>query len=89
MPGPAVKSRPVNSAYLDAGEYWGLPEIAKYLGVEPSTARDYAADPARGFPKGTAIGGRKVYRADDVREWHANRPRPERQVPGAPRSESD
>lgn len=63
----------MNAAQLDAGEYWGVPEIAEFLGIAEGTVRDYIADPARKFPEGVKIGGRKVYSAEKVRAWHAER----------------
>lgn len=74
VPGAPVSSRVVNSAYLPAGHYWGVPEIAEFLGINQGTVRDYISDPDREFPEGIEIGGRKVYRADAVRKWHADRP---------------
>lgn len=70
----AVKSPPVNAAYVPEGDYWGVPEIAKYLGIEPGTVRDYAADPIRRFPEGIEVGGRKIYLVTAVKAWHEARP---------------
>lgn len=84
-----VSSRVVSAAYLPAGEYWGVPEIAVFLGINQGTVRDYISDSDRGFPEGIEIGGRKLYRADAIRKWHADRPgrgRPRRPRGGKPGS---
>lgn len=59
---------------LEAGEYWGYPEVAKFLEVDVATVRSYRT---RGqIPEGIQIGGTWIWRADDIRKWHAERPGP-------------
>ncbi len=78
-------SLPVNAAaYVPAGDYWGIPEIAEYLGIQQSTARDYATDPDRGFPDGIEVGGRKLYLVTEVKAWDEARERPGRQKRNRP-----
>lgn len=64
---------------LDAGEYWGVPEVAKHLGISESTVRAYVSReqmpaPIEGFSS-------PIWRADVIIEWHANRPGPGNRTP--------
>jgi hypothetical protein len=58
------------------GERWTTAQVAEYCGVRPSTYRDYVSDGrAPGpLPERDPQSGAKLYDADAVREWHANRP---------------
>ncbi len=60
--------------HLDAGEHWGVAEVAAHIGVAESTVTSYVTRgqipaPIEGFTT-------PIWRADTIREWHANRPGP-------------
>lgn len=58
------------------GERWTTAQVAEYCGVRPSTYRDYVSDGrAPGpLPERDLKTGAKLYDADAVKAWHANRP---------------
>lgn len=60
----------------DVTDRWTTAQVAEYLGVNPSTYRDYVADgrapgPLRERDPDT---GAKLYDAAAVKAWHESRP---------------
>jgi predicted DNA-binding transcriptional regulator AlpA len=56
------------------GDWWTTREVAKFLGIEESTVRAYAA--RHKMPEPDAyVGATKLWRQETIKEWAANRPR--------------
>ncbi|MFC9874895.1 hypothetical protein [Nocardia salmonicida] len=61
---------------IDGREMWRVEHCAAYIGVEPKTWTSYTARPPKEhpIPKPIRIGRTPLWVADEIKEWHANRP---------------
>ena len=54
-------------------DLWDSKRVAEYLGITQSTVRSYVARRVMPQPD-LKLGGRWVWRAETIKEWHRNRP---------------
>ncbi|AKK11780.1 hypothetical protein [Corynebacterium uterequi] len=53
---------------------WLGEDCANHIGVSPATWRNYSANGRTPAYVATILGKTRLWDADEVRQWHANRP---------------